>query len=75
MSPSILPCAYHLSKEATQGIICFLHLAASTTNLGDVSGLEQVRGLEHFLVRDSVLLCCSQECLDILHQEEGWTLQ
>ena len=76
MSPSNLPCAYHqLSKEATQGIICFLHLAASTANLGDVSGFEQIRGLEHFLVRHSVLLCSGQERLHVLHQQERRSLQ
>ena len=75
MSPSNLPCAYHLSKEATQGIICFLHLAASTSNLGDVSGLEQIRRLEDFLVRDSVFLCSCQERLHVLHQKESGSLQ
>merc|ERR1719462_112300 len=50
-----------LLGDSTQGV-------EAKNHLGDVSGLEQIRGLEHFLVRHSVFLGCSQEGLHVLHQ-------
>ena len=45
------------------------------SHLRKVSPFKQVWSLEHFLVRNTVLLGCRKEGLDILHQQEGWTLQ
>ena len=44
-------------------------------HLRDVAALEQVRGLEELLGRDSVPLGRGEEGLDVLHQHEGRALQ
>ena len=44
-------------------------------HLRDVAALEQVRGLEELLGRDSVPLGRGEEGLDVLHQHEGCALQ
>jgi hypothetical protein len=51
------------------------HVNIIDDHLGDVPGFEEVRGLEDLLVRDAVLLGGGQEGLDVLHEQEGGTLQ
>ena len=45
------------------------------THLGNVPGLEEVRGLEDLFVGDAVLLGGGQEGLDVLHEKKGRALE